>query len=439
MSILEEYLKLTPNSRRIYARASKVFPSGSTRAPFFYKPYPVYMVRAQGCRIWDVDGREYIDYVNNMGPLILGHRHPKVVEAVKAQMDSYWMGAPSELEIELAEKILDAFPCMEKIQFAPSGTEAVMNVVRALRAFTGKDKIIMFEGAFHGTSDSVYPVGGIPKDLAQKIILVPFNNFTVFEEVLKKNKDDLAMVLVEPILNGHGGIPPRNGFLKAIRELTETYGIPLAFDEIVTGFRLGRGGAQERFGVKPDMIALGKIIGGGFPLAAYAGTEEVMKAFSYPKINSIEVGAPKIPHGGTYNEHKVAIAAGLATLSELNQSVYEHLENVGQAIRNGLKEICNDLKIKAQVTGLSSMFHIHFTDEDIVDARTARTGDPLLIRYYDLGMLNHGINLAKAHSSFCSTPMGKEEVETTLNAMRETLESMRNLIRDIAPALVMNL
>jgi glutamate-1-semialdehyde 2,1-aminomutase len=432
-------MKLTPTSKELYKRACKVFPSGSTRAPFFLKPYPVYMIRAEGCRMWDVDGREYIDFVNNMGPLILGHRHPKVLEAVKEQLEHFWAGAPSELEIELAEKILACYPFCDQISFTPSGTEAVMNAVRAARAYSGKYKLIIFEGSYHGSSDSVYPVAGVPKELSEKILLVPFNDRDTFERIFNKNKDELAAVLVEPVLNQGGGIPPNDEFLKVVREITEENGVLLIFDEVVTGFRLALGGASERFSVKPDIITLGKIIGGGFPLGAFAGSQEIMKIFEYPKTLSIEIKKPKVPHPGTFNEHKIAMAAGLATIKELNKNSYEHLETTGNMLREGIQKICLELNINTQVTGIGSMFDLLFTDEEVIDIKTANSANELLKRYFDLAMLNRGVRLAPAHTSFCSVPMTANDIKFTLDAMRSALEQMRTLICEIAPELITSL
>jgi len=433
MSAIEEYMKLTPTSRKLYERACKVFPSGYTREPYYWKPYPTYIKKAEGCRIWDMDGRQYIDYCNNMGPLILGHRHPKVVNAVKEQMENFWVGGPSELEVELAEKITELYPCAEHVQFFPSGTEACMNAVRVLRAYTGREKIAMFEGAYHGSSDSVFPVEGVPQDVLEKVIYVPYNDTNAVEDIVKKYRNELAMVFAEAVLKD---IVPKAGFLKAVREITEEYDVPLAFDEVVTGFRLAPGGAIERFGVVPDMVVLGKIIGGGFACGAIAASKEIMSSYEYPEVPTLEVKPPPIMHPGTFNEHKITIAAGLATIKELTPNIYEHLNKIGQKIREGLKKICSDLNINAQVTGMSSIFHVYFTSEEVVDARSARRADPLLIRYYDLNLLGRAINLAKAHCSYCSVPMKDNDIKQTLEAMEQTLVAMKPVIRKIAPALL---
>lgn len=426
MSLIRDYEKKTPTSKRLYKRACKVFPSGSTRAPYYWKPHPTYIERAKGCRIWDVDGNEYIDYCNNMGPLILGHNHPKVVSAVQEQIESsFWEGGPSELEITLAEKVTESFPCAEQVQFCPSGTEACMNAVRILRAHTGKEKIAMFDGGYHGSSDSVFRAKGIPEDLLKKVIYMPYNDPEAVEDIVKKHKNELAMVFAEAVLKD---ITPKEGFLKVLREITQENEVPLAFDEVVTGFRLAPGGVQERFGVVPDLVVLGKILGGGFPCGAVAASREIMNEYLYPNTDGIEVRKPPIEHPGTFNDHKVTMAAGLATIKELTPGAYENLERIGKSIRNGLKKVCSDLGVEAQITGIGSIFHIYFTDKEVVDAKSAKNADPLLIRYYDLNLLLRGINLAKAHCSYCSVPMTDTDARDTLEAMEQTLISMKPMI-----------
>jgi glutamate-1-semialdehyde 2,1-aminomutase len=312
-----------------------------------------------------------------------------------------------------------------------------MNAVRAVRAYSGKQKIVAIEGAYHGSSDSLHVTSGVPEDFIAKVKRVPFNNSELLEKTVKELKGELAGVFIEPILGRIGSLAPREGYLKAVREITEDNDVLLVFDEVVTGFRIAPGGAAERFNVKPDMAVFGKIIGGGFSGAAFGGTKEIMDLFAYPDSISLEVINPKIRHPGTYNDHKVSMIAGLTTLNELNKvGVYEHLENVGKRIRKGLKRFCSDLGIKAQITGIASIFHIHFTDNEIIDATSIMRVNPLLIRYYDMHMTNRGINLAKAHSSFCSTPLTENEVEQTLSAMEDTLTAMKPTILEVAPELI---
>jgi len=234
-----------------------------------------------------------------------------------------------------------------------------MKAVRTYRAVTHRDKVAMFDGAFHGASDSLFPSEGIPKDLLNKIIFLPFNDAEGVEKLVRTNKHELATVIVEPTVGEMGHEPAKPEFYKALREITEENDVPLIFDEIVDGFRIAPGGAQERFGVKADMSTLGKILGGGFPLAAFASSEETMRVWSIQKSNSLDIARPLAPHPGTYNDFKVSMAAGLSTLNQLTSSVYGHLEKIGGELRDGLKKICSDLGMKAQVTGIASIYHLH--------------------------------------------------------------------------------
>ncbi|MGD0645675.1 MAG: aspartate aminotransferase family protein [Candidatus Bathyarchaeia archaeon] len=437
MSTIEKYLKMTKKSHEIHDRASKVFPSGITRAPFFMVPYHPFIKRAAGCKVWDVDGNEYLDYVCNMGPLILGHANPKIREAILKQVDSGFLtGGPSELEIELAEKVKARYSSVEKLQFCPSGTEACMFAMKAIRAYTEKEKVIATEGAFHGSSDSFTTNAGVPKCIQEQLIRVPFNDAEALEKKIKENRNNLAGVFIEPVLGRAGSLAPKDDYLKSVREITEKEDLPLVFDEVVTGFRLAPGGAAERYGVKPDVAIFGKILGGGFPCAAFGGTEEIMNVCAYPEGVSLDVAEPIITHPGTFNDHKIAMAAGAKTLDLLDSAAYEHLEKTGNRIRSELSRLSMELGIHVEVTGVSSMFHIHFTNTKIMDIRTAMKANSLLIRYYDMNMLIRGINLAKHHSNFCSTPLTEEDVNKTLKAVQDTLTAMKPTIRENSPNLV---
>jgi glutamate-1-semialdehyde 2,1-aminomutase len=434
---IEEYSRRRSISRRLFERATKVMPNGTTRGPFVFKPYPFYAKRAAGCRLWDVDENEYIDYVNNYGPLILGHCHPRVIQAAKEQVDSFICGAPTEAEVEMAEKIVALVPGAECVQFFPSGTEACQYVLRTARAYSSKNRFVMMEGGYHGSSDSFFASRskGIPKDLQDKVIHVPFNNAEALMEVVRKHKNELAAVMVEPVL-GRYGIPPKVNYLKEVREITAENDVLLIFDEVVTGFRLAPGGAQELFGITADMCTFGKILGGGFACGAMTFSRDVSKLFTYPNAMGLEVVEPPLPHPGTFNSVTVSWAAGLATLRELTPRAYEQLEETGNSLRLGLKKILSNLGVKACITGIASLFNIHFTDTDVIDAKSGDTASEALHRIFDLHMLNRGINLCQSHDSFCSTPMTRHEVDLTLSAARGSLEEMRPTIRKIAPKLL---
>jgi len=432
-ALTEKYESMSKTSRKLYERACSVFPDGSTRRGLFFPPYPAYIVKGEGCRVYDVDGREYIDYTSNLGPLILGHKNPRVMEAIRGQLEKGTvLGGPTELEVQLAEKILESFPSGEQVIFCASGTEADMLGLRVARAYTGKEKILKCEGAFHGTSDGFQEGPGISQDVKAKTVTVPFNDVGRFEAAIKKHRDELAAVFIEPILRG---IPPMPDYLNQIRKMTEENGVLLVFDEVVTGFRLSRGGAQAKWGIRPDITLLGKLIGGGFAIGALVARKEMLKPFKPIKASGLSVDRAPISHAGTWNAHPVAMAAGLATLQELTPNAYSHLDEIGQALRQGMEKAAQKAGIVVQVVGVGSVFHLHFTEQPIVDSASAKTANQLLIRYYDLNLIIRGIYPAKAHCSFISTPVTTHEVKQTLEAVEETLHSMKPFVRKVAPSL----
>lgn len=431
--LIEKYLSMSKTSRKLYERACKVFPGGSTRRGLFFPPYPAYIVKGEGCRVYDVDGRGYIDYTSNLGPLILGHKNPRVMKAITVQLDcGTVLGGPTELEVQLAEKIIESFPSGERVIFCASGTEANMLGLRVVRAFTGKEKVLKCDGAFHGTSEGFQEGPGIPKDTLAKTITVPFNDIGKFETAMRKHRDELAAVFMEPILRG---IPPRPDYLKQIRKITQENGVLLVFDEVVTGFRLSRGGAQAKWGVKPDMTLLGKLIGGGFAIGALVARKEMLRPFKPTRASGLTVDRAPISHAGTWNAHPVAMAAGLATLQELTPNAFIHLDEMGETLRQGIEKAAEKAGIVVQVVGVGSVFHIYFTDQPIVDSASAKTGNQLLLRHYDLNLIIRGIYPAKAHCSFISTPITRREVQETLEAVEDTLYSMKPIVQKVAPSL----
>jgi glutamate-1-semialdehyde 2,1-aminomutase len=433
-ALIEKYLSMSETSRKLYERACKVFPAGSTRRGLFFPPYPAYIVRAEGCKVYDVDGRGYLDYTSNLGPLILGHKNPRVVKAISEQLDcGTVLGGPTEMEVRLAEKIIESFPSGERVIFCASGTEANMLGLRVVRAYTGKEKILKCDGAFHGTSEGFQEGPGILKDTLAKTITVPFNDVEKFEATIRKHRDELAAVFMEPILRG---IPPQPDYLKQIRRITEENGVLLVFDEVVTGFRLSRGGAQAKWGVKPDLTLLGKLIGGGFAIGALVAREEMLRPFEPTKASGLTVDRAPISHAGTWNAHPVAMAAGLATLEELTPSAYAHLDEIGEALRQGMEKAARKAGIVVQVVGVGSVFHIYFTDQPVLNSASAKTGNQLLLRHYDLHLITRGIYPAKAHCNFISTPITRHEVQETLEAVEDTLYSMRSIVQKVAPSLM---
>lgn len=432
--LISDYMKITPKSKDSYTRACNCIPNGNTRRALFYNPYPVYISRGEGCKVYDIDGNEYLDYANNLGSIILGHNHPELLDVIKEQLNKGTvLGGPTELEIELAEGILEAFPHGENVLYCATGTEANMIALRAVRAYTGKKTILRIEGSFHGTANDFMEGPGIPEEVLANSIKVPFNDIDSFENAIMNHKEKLAAVYIEPVFRG---IPPKPGYLNKIREITSNNNILLVFDEVVTGFRVGRGGAQEKYNVKADVTLLGKIIGGGFPVGAVVASRDILKLFRSKQSTSLVVERPPLAHAGTWNAHPLVMAAGLAVLRELGQNEYNHLDNMGNLLRKGIEDVFDKIGLKSRVYGIGSIFHTCFTNNEIVDSESAKTSIEYLQRYFDLSLLLKNIYPAKAHFSFISTPTKKGDIEYTLEVMEETLNSMMPIIKENYPFLV---
>jgi glutamate-1-semialdehyde 2,1-aminomutase len=396
-------------SEELFEKAKRLIPGGVNSPVRAFQPYPFFTERAKGSRIFDVDGKEYIDYCLGYGPLILGHAHPKIVEAVKTQLENGSLyGTPTEQEVELAELICKVVPSAEMVRLVSTGGEATMSAIRAARGYTGKKKIIKFEGCYHGAHDYVLVKAGsgattfgmptslgIPEETTRNTIVVPFNDAEKFEEAVKANKDDLAAVIVEPVIGNIGLVLPKEGFLETLRELTENYGIVLIFDEVITGFRLALGGAQEYYGVTPDLTTLGKVLGGGFPIAAFAGKEEIMKMIA-------PLG--KVYQAGTYSGNPVSVTAGLATLNFLRDSgkeFYDKMESNCEAIVTPLKKTVSECNLKVQVNHLGSMFQLFFTDTQVYDYATVKKSDTSKFMTYHVKLLEKGIFIPPSQFETC--------------------------------------
>jgi len=365
------------NSKKLYERALKSVAEGvSSRARGVkggYTKHPIYIDRAKGSRIYDVDGNEYIDYLQALGPAFLGHANPLILDFVaKEQKKGTTYGLGTELEIKVAEKLIKYVPCFDKVGFVNSGTEAVQMVLELARGYTGKRKIIKFEGHYHGWLGNVYvsvapslekagsellpstiPASiGSPKSATSDTIILPWNNKEIINKIIKEQANEIAAVIMEPYMANCGLIPPEDGYLELVRKITEENNILLIFDEVITGFRLSLGGAQEFFKVTPDLADMGKICGGGYPVAVYGGKAKVMDVIE------------KVAHAGTLNANVPSMAAAYATLKYLgeNKDIYQNLSLIGNSLIRGIREIINDLEIKAIVQGLPSMFQIYFTN-----------------------------------------------------------------------------
>ncbi len=390
---------------------------------------PIFVEHARGLSLYDSDGKEYIDYVMSWGPLILGHAHPRVVSAIRESSEKGTsFGAPTEGEAVFAQMIVEAVPFIEKVRLVSSGTEAAMTAIRLARGFTRKDDIIKFEGCYHGHSDSLLVKAGsgaatlgvpdslgVPADFARHTITLPYNDPEAFVQAVQKNHDTLACVIVEPVAANMGVVPPKEGFLPTLRDYCTRYDILLVFDEVITGFRLAYGGAQELYGVMPDLTTLGKIIGGGMPIGALGGRAAIMDELA--------------PDGGVYQAgtlsgNPVAVAAGIATLKVLSEeNPYEELRRLTHILTDGLGRITQKLSIPSYVTQVGSMMSLFFTDETVHDFQAVLRADADKYRTYFHGMLNRGIYLAPSpyEATFLSTAHTQRAIERTLEAAEESL------------------
>jgi glutamate-1-semialdehyde 2,1-aminomutase len=421
-------------SERLFERARKLIPGGVNSPVRAFEPYPFFTECAKGSRLVDVDGKEYVDYCMGYGPLILGHAPSVVVEAVREQLGRGTLyGTPSEQEVELAELICKVVPSAEMVRLVNTGTEATMSAIRLARGFTGRKKIVKFEGCYHGAHDCVLVKAGsgattfgmpdslgVPEETARNTIVVPYNDVGAFEKAVEKERESLAAVIVEPVIGNIGVVTPKEGFLEALRELTEQHGAVLIFDEVITGFRLALGGAQEYYGVIPDIATLGKVLGGGFPLAAYVGKEEIMNMIA---------PSGKVYQAGTYSGNPISVAAGLAVLKLLRDSgkeFYAELENKCEAIVKPLGKAIDEFNLKLQISHVASMFQLFFTETPVHDYQTAKTADSVKFMAYHAQLLESGIFVppSQFETCFLSSAHMKQDVERTVNAIKDILSEL---------------
>ncbi len=411
-------------SESLFDRAQKSIPGGVNSPVRAFRSVggnPLFIARGEGSHIFDADGNEYIDYVGSWGPLLLGHRHPAILAALEeATHYGTSFGAPTEREIELAEAIRDAVPAIEMVRLVNSGTEATMSAIRLARGFTGRDLTVKFEGCYHGHVDSLLvkagsgvatlglpDTAGVPKSFADTTIALPFNSAEAVEQAFREHGARIASVIVEPVAGNMGCVPPKPGFLAALREITERYGALLIFDEVMTGFRVAWGGAQQLFGIRPDLTTLGKVIGGGLPIAAYGGRADVMA-----KI------APLGPvyQAGTLSGNPMAVAAGLAMLRYLkaHPEVYSTLEQNGARLQEAAPR-------GITVNRVGSMFTYFFTDQPVTDYDSAKTCDTARFGDYFCFMLDRGVYLAPSQfeAAFLSAAHTDEDITRTIEAARE--------------------
>lgn len=422
-------------SKIFYERALKSIPGGvnsPVRACKAVKSDPIFFERGEGAYLIDVDGNRYIDYVCSWGPLILGHSHPEVIANVYfATKKGTSFGAPTWQEVELAEFIKSCIPSIEKIRLVNSGTEATMSAIRLARAYTGRKKIIKFEGCYHGHVDSLLVKAGsglatfgipsspgIPEELTAHTLNLPFNDFTAVEKAFEKYGKEIAGIIVEPIPGNMGVVLPKDGFLEFLREITKKYEALLIFDEVITGFRIGLSGAQGKYGITPDLTCLGKIIGGGLPVGAYGGKEEIMNLV-----------APEGPvyQAGTLSGNPIAVSAGLATLKELiKPGTYEKLENLSKILEEGIKEVLKKLGLPYQLNRAGSMLTLFFTEKEVIDFQSALSSNTEKFAIFWQKMLERGVYLAPSQFEawFISLAHGEAEINSTLKAIYEVLKEI---------------
>ena len=415
----------TDKSKKLYEQALDFMPGGvnsPVRACKAVGTTPLFIKKAYGSKIYDEDKNEYIDYVCSWGPNILGHSYPPVINAVKEACDSgLTFGACHKGEIKLANIIRKHFPSMEMLRLVNSGTEAVMSAIRAARGFTGRDKIVKFEGCYHGHSDGLLVMAGsglltgaipsssgVPEGYTKNTLLAKYNNQGSVEELFKSYGDDIACVIVEPCAANMGVVPPKKGFLKFLREITQKYGSVLIFDEVITGFRLSIGGAQKYYDIKPDMTTLGKIVGGGMPMAAYGGKKEIMECVA--PLGSVY-------QAGTLSGNPVAVAAGIATISELEKSltIYDKLETNSGKIELSMRNA------GLNVNRSGSLLTVFFTDQKVIDYDSAKTADTREYGKYYRYLLENGIYTAPSQfeSMFVSAAHSKDDIEKTCRIIEQ--------------------
>jgi len=426
------------NSNQLFQEAKQYMPGGVNSPVRAFKPVgeePLFMRRGEGCRIYDEDGNEFIDYVLSWGPLILGHAHPKVVAVLKSTIETgTTFGAPTRLENVLAQTICEAVPSIEMIRFVNSGTEAAMSAIRLARAFTHRDKVIKFAGCYHGHSDgllvktgsgaatlAIPDSQGVPLSYVQETLVAPYNDLAAVERLFKMHPDEIAAVIVEPVAANMGVVLPKPGFLQNLRRLTQDSGALLIFDEVITGFRLIYGSAETVYGVTPDLVCLGKIIGGGLPIGAYGGRREIM-----------EMVAPLGPvyQAGTLSGNPLAMAAGIETLKILREPrVYQELDKRATRLAQGIRDKAGEAGIPIFLSRAGSMLTTFFTAQEVTDYDTACSSDLKLYAAYFNEMLGRGIYLppSQLEVQFLSLAHGDKDIEATIAAARQAFLKLQNM------------
>ena len=421
-----------PKSKSLFEAAKKVIPSGVNSPVRYFEPYPFFVKKAAGSKIWDEDGNKYIDYCTGYGAMLLGHRNPRIISSVKKQLTIGTLyGAPTSSEVELATLINRAYPSMQKIRLVNTGSEATMTAIRLARGFTKKKKIIKFEGSYHGAHESLLVRAGsgsagiavsegVPNDFIKNTIVIEYNNSEQLEKVITKN-DDIAGIIVEPVLGNMGLILPQKNFLYDMRKMTRKAGITLIFDEIITGFRMGLGGAQAHFGIKPDMTTLGKSLSNGFVISAVGGNREIM--------DQLAPGG-KVYEASTFAGNPVSVAAGIAslqTMSSLKNKIYPKIAKQCLTLAKSIHESATKYGIPHQVNAIESMFQIFFTDKPVVDYASSKRADGKKFHRMFHNLLKQGVFIAPSQfeTGFFSYAHSNSDLENTIQAYDDALRKIK--------------
>ncbi len=429
--------KLAYESHRLYQKARELIPGGVNSPVRNYPPYPLFVASAKGSKFRTVDGEEYLDYCMAYGALLDGHAPPEIVEAVKIAVEKGSIyGQPTEMEVELAQLITSLVPSIEMVRLVNSGTEATMHAVRLARGFTGRKKVLKFEGAFHGSNDSLLVkrasrgsvVGepsseGVLKETTRNTLISPYNDEKTTEKILRDHAGEIAAVIIEPVMGNIGPVTPKPGFLETIRKTTEDEQILLIFDEVITGFRLALGGAQEYYGLRPDLTVLGKVLGGGLPLAAFGGRRDIMEKL-----------APLGPvyQAGTFSGNPLSVAAGVAMLQSIKKragQLYPQLARQGQELRKGIKEDIESRRVPAQINGIGSLFQIFFTKREVKDYHSAKASSSESYQKYFRSLLGSGVFVppSQFETCFLSSSHTDEDIAATLVAIDRALRRASQL------------
>ena len=447
--IIKTFEHRTRGSGELDKRARESMPGGDTRASSYYSPYPAYMAHGEGCHLYDHDENEYIDFLNNYTSLIHGHAHPPTVSAIQEQAArGTVLGSAAEVTVEHAEMLCNRVPSFESVRYCNSGTEATHLAMRAARAFTGRDIIIKMDGGYHGSHDyvqvNVQPdtneeglprrrltTRGVPAAVLEGMLVAPFNDLDALRDLLHAHSDDTAGIILEPAIGAGGGVEPEPGYLEGVRQLADSYGVLLIFDEIMT-FRQDVGGFQSTLGVTPDLTSVAKFIGGGLPLAAFGGRQEIMAPFapSHPQT---------IPHNGTFNANNITMAAGLATMKEFGAEEVARINQLGQRLKKGLNAAFQESGIRIRAVGTGSIIRIHWSDGKIRTARDAVAAQEKALdfpRLLHLEMMNRGIFSAPRCQYAISTPMTEKEIDTAVAVMGQSIRVVKSYVEERTPHLI---